>query len=209
MEKKYQVYLASFLMYVISGFAGYIYQASSYWTVALLVVLATLFMVASFLGLDEESKNSTKVQWISACSFAFIELVLTVCIEIIKLPFVGIFKYVNYGVQIAGILFIMYLVIYLVFTYTNIKNTFGEVAEIVKKTKSKKEKAEVLESKQESEVAVQVEETIKEETPVNEEEFSMEDIEIVGQAKETETEVLGIEFKEEEEIETPYMEEEL
>ena len=201
MEKKYQIYLASFLMYVIAGFAGYVYQASSYWIVGLITILASLFMVASLLGLDEETKNNTKVQWISAFAFAGAELGLTVCVELIKLSFTGVFKYINYGFQILGFLFIIYLVGYIVITYTKINET------VVSKIKNRKAvKTEVLE-KQESEVAEKVEEVIKEETPVNQE-LAAEDVEIVGQNQESETEVLGIEFKEEDEIETPYMEEE-
>lgn len=202
MEKKYQIYLASFLMYVIAGFAGYVYQASSYWIVALLTILATLFMVSCFLGLDQETKQNTKIQWISAFAFAGVELGLTVCVELVKLPFTSVFKYVNYAIQILGFLFVIYLVAYIVISYTHINE------KIIERIKNKKTvKTEVLESEQ-SDVAVQVEETIKEETPVNEEENPMEDVEVVGETKDEEPEVLGIEFKEEDEIETPYMEEE-
>ncbi len=205
MEKKYQIYLAAFLMYVVAGFAGFIYLASNYWVVAIITGLAALFMVACLLGIDAETKNSTRIQWISTFAFVVAQLALTICIEIIKLPFVGVFKYINYGVQILGVLFIMYLVVYLTINYTRIDKT---IVELIKNRKA--EKTEILESTETNEVATQVEEVINQEEPVSEEEFSMEDIEIVGEPEEQEEpEVLGIEFKEEDEIATPYMEEEL
>lgn len=199
MEKKSQIYLSAFLMYIIVGFAGYINQFSNYWVVFILATLVAGYAF-SCIFTDRELLQGTKIDWISLSVFYGLELILTVLIGILKLPYVGFFKYFNYTVQVLGILFVIYYIIRFVISFTKIDSIIKE------KFANRRNNKHELVVKEET-IASQVEQTIESEVK-EANNFDENDVEVVGQEVK-EPEVIGIEYKKEKEPETPYMEEEL
>ena len=204
MENKNQIYLLSFIMYLVVGVAGYINQFTNYWVVLVLSVLITAYTLSLVFFNNKEVKESTKVEWMSVSAFCFIELILTIYTVVVKLPYVGVFKYVNYIVQVIGLGFAMYSIVRYVLTHTKYVDMIKEKVESKKVVKEATQT--ITETPTNSEVATEVEETIAEETSLQD-----SDVEIVEETvnEETESEVIGIEYKKEEEIKTPYMEEEI
>jgi len=197
MSGKNQVYLAGLVMYLVASIAGTF--INHYWLVLIASILIVMFTVSRvFSDNDTENlKDTLKFDWISIFAFAGVELVLTCLISLLSLPLVGFVGYLNFLTQIAGYFFIGYAII----RYT-LANT--EIVSFVKnKFKFKKEEIVVSEEIVNEEVANKVEEVIKEETPVE----VFEDINDVEEIKEPE--IMTIEYKKEEEIVTPYMEEEI
>lgn len=203
MEKKNQIYLSAFIMYLIVGFAGYINQATNYWVVLLASILVAAFTFTCTLGIDKEDIKKTRIEWISVYAFTALELLLTIFIAIAKVPSIGFFKYFNYTIQVLGSLFAIYAVIRFVISYTHIDSFIKE-----KFSKKNTIKEETVIDQPVEEFATKVEETIAEETTIHDAQVDTSDVEIVGESKK-EQEVIGIEYKTQKEVNTPYMEEEL
>ena len=205
MAKKNQIYLSAFLMYLVVGLAGYLTDISSYWMVLIVSALLCAYTLLNVFDKDEDLKKETIVEWTSVCGFLGLEAIITLCVCVFNVRYSGFFKFFNYGTQILGLLFVGYSLVKYVLLNTE---TYGYV-----KSKFKKEaKQDVVVEAQESEneVAIEVQETIaKEEVK---EEFNMDidvsDVEIVGEKPNEEESVKTIELMKEE-IETPYMEEEM
>lgn len=199
MENKKQVYLSSSIMYILVGFAGYIHQIGNYWVVLILCLLATASTLTSAFLNETSIVKDTILDWASVCAFFVLEAILTVCIEIIGIPFEGFFELLNYGVQMLGIGFIMYSII----RFTLMNTHF-----IKKEVIYEKEEVAAIEpiNTEKEEISTMVEEAIEQETVLEEEKVD-EEVEIVGQTKK-EPEIIGLEYKNQE-VETPYMEEEL
>ena len=199
MEKKTQIYLLAFIMSAIAGFAGYINQFSNYWVVFVLSVLVAGYTLSSVLT-DKELFDETKKDWISISIFFGLEVILTILIGIVKLPYVGFFRYFNYAVQLLGIGFMIYSIVRFVLSFVDFKELIKVKEKIVKETKKSVKQEVVL---KEGKVTSKVEEIIETEEVVEEKEI--ESFEEVN----SQPEVIEIEYKKEKEIETPYMEEEL
>lgn len=210
MENKSQVYLLSFIMYLIVGFAGYINQFTNYWVVLLLSVLVCLYTLSLVFLNNKDVKETTKVEWVSVSVFFVLEMILTVYTAIVKLPYVGFFKYFNYGVQILGLGFAMYSIIRYVLSHTSYVAVIKEKLESKKSIKETEQVLEIDETKEEfaNEIQEVIEEQEKEEN-ANVEVVETNDSVVEEDTKEPENEVIGIEFKQEKEIPTPYMEEEV
>jgi hypothetical protein len=204
MEKKNQIYLAAFIMYLVVAFAGYVNQlTNNYWIVLVLSLLITAFTMSCTIGKDNKVLKETKFDWISVCAFAVVEIALTACISIAKVRFIGVFKYFNYTVQILGFLFALFAIIRFVVSYTKIDEKVKE------KIANRKNKTQVMEENTNQEVASKVEETIaQEETTQEVDDVVTTDVDTV-ESEQAESEIIGIELKEQKEEETPYMEEEL
>lgn len=194
MEKKTQIYLSGFAMSAVVGFAGYINQFSSYWVVFILSILIAGYALSSIFT-DKELFNETKFNWISICAFLGLEVLLTVLIGIAKLPYVGFFKYFNYGVQLLGIAFMIYYVAIFIISFANLK-------ELLKEKLSKKEEVKHDVVVKEETTSNNVEEVIQSEENVE------NDVEVFEETI-SEPQVMEIGYKKEKEIDTPYMEEEL
>ena len=203
MEKRSEVCLSAIIMYVIVGFAGYINQVSNYWIVLALSFLSVIMVLSSVLFDPKEVREGTKVEWISVLAFFVMEAILTFCIEVLKLPYVGFFGFFNLVVQSTGLLFIIYVTVRYVLSYTRINKT---IRETIKNRKASKMNAATTVVNEE--VAAKVEEAIAEETAEELVETQEEVYDFTAET-ENETEVIGIELKEEPEISTPYMEEEM
>ena len=198
MSGKNQVYLAGLAMYLVASLAGSFID--KYWMILIASVLIVMFTVSKVFNENdtENLKDTVKFDWISIFAFAAVELILTFCISLLSLPLTGFVGYLNFITQLVGYFFIGYSII----RYT-LANT--EVVSFVKsKLNSKKEETIVSEEVVNEEVATKVEEVINEETPV-------EVFEDVTPVEETiEPQIMTIECKKEEkEIVTPYMEEEI
>lgn len=192
MERKSQIYVATLLMCLLAGFAGYINQISNYWLVLFLSLLLAGFTVSCMLGEKKENLKESRFYWLTTFVFTGFEVILTICISLIQIKVTGVFKYINYFIQAAGLLLSIYLIVVYVLKVTNLTTLIKERIE----TKKEETKVEIEK------------ESVKEETVVNEEKNDdLDDIEIVGENKK-EAEVIGIECKKEE-IKTPYMEEEI
>lgn len=202
MEKKNQIYLSAFIMYLIAGFAGYISQILGYWVVLVLSLLCAAFTMSCVFSEEKSLFKTTMFEWISVCAFAGLELILTVCISIINIPLNSALGYINLIVQTLGLLFVLYSGIKFVISYTHIDELIKE------KWSNRKSSKEVIVQEESNEFAEKVEETIASETVTEDTNLDTSDVEIVGQT-EAEPEVIGIECKKEKEVETPYMEEEL
>ena len=211
MENKSQVYLLSFIMYLIVGLAGYINQITNYWIVLLLSFLVCAYTLGLVFLNNKELKETTKVEWISVSSFFVLEMILTVYSAVVKVPYVGFFKYFNYGVQILGLIFAIYSIVRYVLLHTSYVELIKE--KIASKKESKEIKQNVMLDEVKNEIASEVQEVISEE----EEKEDNTDVEVVETEnieeekieEEVENEVIGIEYKQEKEIPTPYMEEEI
>ena len=211
MENKSQVYLLSFIMYLIVGLAGYINQITNYWIVLLLSFLVCAYTLGLVFLNNKELKETTKVEWISVSSFFVLEMILTVYSAVVKVPYVGFFKYFNYGVQILGLIFAIYSIVRYVLLHTSYVELIKE--KIASKKASKEIKQDVMLDEVKNEIASEVQEVIAEE----EEKEDNTDVEVVETEnieeekieEEVENEVIGIEYKQEKEIPTPYMEEEI
>ena len=203
MGKRNQVCLAAIIMYAIAGFAGYISQISNYWMVLILSFLAVVLVLSSVLFDPREVRNSTRIEWISTLAFFAMEVILTFCIEVFKLPYVGFFGYFNLIVQSLGLLFVIYGIVSSVVSYTGIHKTIKEYIE-----NRKSARINVTTTVANEEIAAKVEEAITEETN-NELVEAQEEVYDFTSEEEKEPEVIGIELKEEPEIVTPYMEEEM
>lgn len=202
MSKKNQIYLVSFIMYLVVGLSGYIAKLSNFWMVLIINVLLCAYTLLNVFSKEENVFKKTMVEWISVCAFTLLETIVVVGAEVFNFSFVGAFRYFNYVVQILGLLFAMYAIVKFV-----INNT--DYYQLIKSKFSKKEvKHEIVVANENNEVATKVEEVIEEEVVVEEKEDTLDDIDIIGEDN-TETEVIGIELKKEETIETPYMEEEI
>ena len=204
MEKRNQVCLSAAIMYAVAGFAGYINEISNYWIVLVLSFLAVLLVLSSVLFDPQEVRDTTKIEWISAVAFFAVEIILTMCIEVLKLPYVGFFGFFNLTIQSLGLVFIIYAIVKSVISYTGIHNTIKEFLINRKTTKVKTTTTTVVNE----EIATKVEEAIAEETTQElvEEQETVYDF---TEESEKEPEVIGIELREETEIATPYMEEEM
>ncbi len=202
MEKRSEICLSAIIMYAVVGFAGYINQVSNYWIVLALSFLSVLLVLSSVLFDPKEVRDSTRVEWISVLSFFALELILTLCIEVFNVPYAGLFGFFNLAVQSLGLLFIIYVTVRYVVAYTGIHKTIKET--INSRKVSKMDTAPVANE----ELAAKVEEAIAEETSEELVETQEEVYDFTAET-ENETEVIGIELKEEPEIATPYMEEEM
>ena len=132
--------------------------------------------------------------------FLALEVALTLCIAVIKVPYTGFFKYFNYTVQGLGLGFAIYSIIRFVLSYTSIIGLINE--KLANRRVNKKSK--ILRN-EEKPVSSKVEETIAKETNIDDIDT---DVEFVSKASK-EPEVIGIEYIKEKEVSTPYMEEEL
>lgn len=214
MENKSKIYLLSFIMYLVVGLAGYVNQFTNYWIVLLFSTLVTAYTLSLVFFNNKEVKEETKVEWISVSAFFLLEMILTLYSEVIKLPYVGFFKYFNYVVQILGLGFAMYSIIRYVLSHTTYVSMIQEKIEAKKAGKQTEKVVEPVENNEEVAAEIQevVEEQAKEENAdvevveTNEVEAEVEE---TVEEKETENEVIGIEYKQEQEIPTPYMEEEI
>ena len=204
MTKKNQIYLPAFIMYIIAALGTVIYNwTNDYWLVAVVSLIVTGFTLFTVFTNKEETMNSTMFDWISVCALAAFQVVLTICVSILHMPFVGFLRYFNYGVQIAGYILIGYAAVRFVLEYTS---AIEKVRNYFKNRKANK--SQKIENSNE-EVANKVEEAISSEK-VNEETTDTSDVEVIGTSQEEkEPEIIGIELKEEKEEPTPYMEEEL
>lgn len=204
MKEKNQVCLSAVMMFAVAGFAGYISQISNYWFVFIFSVLITLLTLSSVLFDGKELRTATRFEWISICAFFGLETILTFCISVLKLPYSKWLVTFSLFVQAAGLLLLMFSIIRYVLAYTKIHVS---IKEMINNRKSMKMTVDSSNSQQE--VASQVEETIASEE-VKEElvESQQEVYEFVDEVSK-EPEVIGIELKEEPEIATPYMEEEM
>ena len=197
MSNKNQIYLAGLAMYVVAGLAGYAIDA--YW-----IILIASLLIAGFTSYKvfkenrEELFDSTKIDWISILSFAAIELVLTICITLLKLPLTGVVGYLNLFAQIMGYVFIGYSVI----RYTLEHVTFHK--ELIERANSKKTTTIILEeTPTTTKVAEEVKEVIKQEEP------TVHEVEVVEEATEPEIKSIALKVDTETEVPTPYMEEEI
>ena len=212
MERKNQVYLSAFIMYVIAGFAGAIYALTkNYWMILLLAALVAGFTAVSVANKDTATLKETKFSWISVAALLAVETIYAILVEAARLPFKGFFLYFYYLGQIAGFVLMGYAIVRLVLEKTSVVETTKEL------WNRKHDKAEKLEVKTETEnnVGSQIEDAIAEET-ANQDAANSEDVEIVESTEETikensqEPEIIGIELQEaSNEVVTPYMEEEL
>lgn len=203
MSNKNQVYLAGVLMYLVAGLAGYL--ISSYWVVGIASVLLGIFTAYKTFGnaSKDDVYYSIKFDWISILAFAVVEVILTVCITVLKLELVGILGFVNLFVQAMGYVFVGYSIV----RYTLEHTTFHkEISKVIARRRETTIIADetITTTTANEEVAKQVEEIITEAAP------EYHEVEIVGEKVE-ETEIKSIELKVEEETEivTPYMEEEI
>ena len=206
MAKKNQIYLSAFIMYLVAGFAGYLTNISSYWMVLMVSALLCAYTLLNVFSKEDNLREETMVEWISVCGFLGLEAIITLCVCVFNVRYVGFFKYFNYGVQILGLLFVGYSLVKYVLTHTE---TYGYVKN--KFSKAKKEE-EVIVTKEEpvNEVALEVQEVIAKEE-VKEDinlDIDTSDIEIVGETAQEDNSVKSLELKTAE-IETPYMEEEI
>lgn len=204
MEKRKEICLLAMVMYAIVGFAGYINQASNYWFVFVLSLLAAALTLSNVFFEEKEVRNTTKFDWISVIVFFTLELALTVCIAVLKMPHVGFLAQFNLGVQTLGLVFTIIAIIKYV-----ILSTRFHVA-IVENIKSRKKENKInVTVEQPSEIATKVEETIAQEEVKEDLEPVQEAVYDFVNEEEKEVEVVGIGLKEETIIATPYMEEEM
>ena len=204
MENKNQIYLLSFIMYLIVGLAGYINQFFNYWLVLVASILVTAYTLSLVFFNSKEVKEETKFEWVSVSAFCCVEVIVAIYVAVVKVPYVGIFKYTNYLIQILGLGFAMYAVIRYVLTHTSYVSMIKEKINEKQTLKSTSQTVDKVEENKE--VTSEIKETIKEETTIENTE-----VEVVTEpeAEENENEVIGIECIQEEEIKTPYMEEEI
>jgi len=206
MSKKNQVYLSAFLMYLVAGLAGYINDFASYWMVLLISGLITVYTMLNAFSKEENVSSETKVDWISVCAFFGLEVIITLCVCVWGVSYVGFFKYFNYAVQILGLLFAIYAIIKYVIANTSYYET---IKNKISTSKQDKHEIVVMEETKNSQVVEKVEEVIAQETHKEELHEELDDIDIVEQNSNNESEVIEIECKKEEEVVTPYMEEEI
>jgi glucan phosphoethanolaminetransferase (alkaline phosphatase superfamily) len=203
MEKRKEVCLLSVVMYAIVGFAGYINQASNYWFVFVLSLLAMALTLSNVFFEEKEVREATRFEWISVISFFVLEAILTVCISILKMPHIGFLAQFNLGVQTLGMIFTMIAIIKYVLLTTRFHVA---IKEGIKTRKNHKVTMNIEET---SEIASKVEETIAQEEVKEELEPVQEAVYEFTNEEEQEVEVVGIGLKEEPVIATPYMEEEI
>ena len=205
MERKVQVCLSAIIMYAIVGFAGSINQVSNYWFVFILSLLVTMLTLSNIFFTDEELKKSTRFEWISVCAFFVVEIALTICIGILKLPFIGFFGIFNLSIQAIGLLFTIVGIIRFGLVHTRI-------IEAIKSIRIKKQDVKmniVNEEVLNEEVAIKVEEAIVSEEVQDEFIEAQEEVYESVAEEVIQEDVLGIALQEELEIVTPYMEEEM
>lgn len=207
MERKSQIYLTTIIMYAISGFSGYIHKTTNYWFVFILSVLVALLTLSNIVFEEKEFKRSVRVELVGVCSFLAIQTLLTVAIEMVKLPYFGWFLTVVYLVQLLGLLLTIAAIVKYTLYSTKIHVT---IKEAINSRKTKGAKIQTVEVTHQDTIAKQVEEVIQEETVIETLESSQQEtVYDFAEDEEKEPEVIGIEFKEESIMETPYMEEEM
>lgn len=206
MERKSQMYLSAVIMYAIAGFAGYIYSVSNYWFVFVLSLLVALLTASSVIFDGSELRSETKFDWISVATFFVLETALTICVEVVKLPLVGIVGNLNLFVQGTGLVFLMVSVIRFTLMYTKIHVS---IKNGIANRKATTKMNVVTENVTNEEIAIKVEETITSEEVKEELVEAQEEVYDFSENEVSEPEVIGIELKEEAEIVTPYMEEEM
>lgn len=207
MEKKNQIYLSAFIVYLLVGFAGYINQFVSYWLLFALMALITVYTLLSAFLDDKEIRGSSKVEWLSVCVLLGLELVLTIGLYTSFSTSV-VFKYLNYITQVLGLGLVGYSIVRYVISHITLH-------EIVKDKwsarKTKNNSSQLMEETHKEEVANKVEETITQETALQETETPESVItnEVVSDTENTDLEPGIIEIECKQEITTPYMEEEI
>lgn len=204
MERKSQIYLTTIIMYAIAGFSGYINRTTNYWFVFILSLLVALLTLSNIVFEDKELKKSMRVEFIGVCSFMAIQTLLTIAIELVKLPYFGWFRIVNYAVQVLGLLLTIAAIVKYTLYATNIHITIKDGIASYKSSKSNSKEAI-----REEEMAEQVEEIKEEENIIETIDSSEQESVYDFVEEEKEPEVIGIELKEEPDMETPYMEEEM